>query len=104
MLKNEAYIGKMYQFRKYRIEPRFRLKPSAKSKKTSTELRAREEWMLVTVPSLIPVELFEAVQRKLKTDADLSKRNKKRQYLLSGLLYCSKCDGRMGGHTIQGVL
>jgi len=57
----------------------------------------------VKVPSLIPLELFEAVQRKLKTNAELSKRNTKRQYLLSGLLYCSQYGGRMGGHAIHGI-
>jgi len=103
ILRNEVYIGKMYQFRKYHIEPKFRLKPLAKSKKTSTALRPKEEWITVKVPSLIPLELFEAVQRKLKTNAELSKRNTKRQYLLSGLLYCSQCGGRMGGHAIHGI-
>ncbi|MBA7691732.1 hypothetical protein ES703_100283 [subsurface metagenome] len=93
----------MYQFRTYRIEPKFRLKPSAKSKKTSTALRPKEEWIPVKVPSLISVELFEAVQGKLKTNAELSKRNTKRQYLLSGLLYCSQCGGRMGGHAIHAI-
>ena len=103
MLRNEVYIGKMHQFKKYRIEPKFRLKPLAKNKKTSTALRPKEEWISVEVPSLIPVELFEAVQRKLKKNAELSKRNTKRQYLLSGLLYCSKCGGRMGGHATHGI-
>jgi len=32
ILRNEVYIGKMYQFRKYHIEPKFRLKPLAKNK------------------------------------------------------------------------
>jgi site-specific DNA recombinase len=103
MLRNEAYIGKLYQFRKYRVEPKIRLKPSVKNKKTSTALRFKEEWIMVEVPSLIPLELFEAVHKKLKTNAQLSKRNTKREYLLSGLLYCSQCGGRMGGHTIHGV-
>jgi len=103
MLRNEVYIGKMHQFRKYHIEPKFRLKPLAKSKKTSTSLRPKEEWISVNVPPLIPVEPFEAVQRKLKTNAELSKRNTKREYLLSGILYCSYCGGRMGGNTIDGV-
>ena len=85
MLRNEVYIGKMHQFKKYHIEPKFRLKPLAKNKKNSTALRPKEEWISVEVPSLIPVELFEAVQRKLKKNAELSKRNTKRQYLLSGL-------------------
>jgi len=103
MLRNEVYIGKMYQFRKYHIEPKFRLKPSARNKKTSTALHPKEEWIPVNVPSLIAAELFEAVQRKFKRNAELSKRNTKRQYLLSGLLYCSQCGGRMGGHTIHGI-
>jgi len=103
MLRNEVYIGTLYQFRKYRIEPKFRLKSSVKNRKTSTALRSKEEWITVKVPSLIPVELFEAVQRKLKANAELSKRNTKREYLLSGLLHCSQCGGRMGGHTIDAV-
>ncbi len=103
MLRNEVYIGKMRQFRKYHVEPRFRRQPSTRNKKTSLVLRPMEEWITVEVPSLVPVELFEAVQRKLKTNADMSRRNTKRQYLLSGLLYCSQCGGRMGGHAIHGV-
>jgi len=103
MLRNEVYIGKLYQFKRYHVEPKFRLNPSPRSKKTSSLLRPKEEWILVKVPPLIPVELFEAVQRKLKTNAELSKRNTKREYLLSGLLYCSQCSGRMGGHAIHGV-
>jgi site-specific DNA recombinase len=103
MLRNEAYIGKMHQFRKYHVEPRLRRQPLTRAKKTSLVLRPQEEWITVGVPSLVPVELFEAVQRKLKTNADLSRRNTKREYLLSGLLYCSQCDGRMGGHAIHDV-
>ncbi len=103
MLRNEVYIGKMHQFREYHVEPRLRRQPSTRNKKTSLILRPSEEWITVSVPSLIPVELFEAVQRKLKTNAELSKRNTKREYLLSGLLYCSQCGGRMGGHTVHAI-
>ena len=103
MLRNEAYTGKMYQFRKYHIEPKNRRKPLARNRKTSTAIRPREEWISVNVPSLVPAELFEAVQRKLDRNAELSKRNTKRQYLLSGLLYCSQCGGRMNGHAIHGI-
>jgi len=103
MLRNETYIGKLHQFRKYHVEPRMRRQPSTKIKKTSLVLRPEEEWITVNVPSLVPVELFEAVQRKLDTNAELSRRNTKREYLLSGLLYCSQCGGRMGGHAIHDV-
>jgi site-specific DNA recombinase len=102
MLRNEVYIGRMHQFRQYRIEPKVRRLPSSKIKKTSRVLRPKEEWITVEVPSLVPNELFEAVQRKLEKNTELSRRNTKREYLLSGLLYCSRCGGRMGGHTMHG--
>ncbi len=103
MLRNEAYIGKVHQFRKYHAEPRLRHQPSTRSKKTSLIQRPREEWITVAVPSLLPLELFEAVQRKLDRNAALSRRNTKREYLLSGLLYCSQCGGKMEGHTTHDV-
>ncbi len=103
MLRNEAYIGKLHQFRRYHVEPRMRRQPSTRIKKTSLVLRPEEEWITVNVPSLVPVELFEAAQRKLDTNAEFSRRNTKREYLLSGLLYCSQCGGRMGGHAIHDV-
>lgn len=103
MLRNETYAGKLYQFRKYHIEPKNRRKPLTRNRKTSTAMRPRDEWIMTKVPSLVPMELFEAVQRKLGRNADLSKRNAKREYFLSGLLYCSQCGGRMNGHAIHGV-
>lgn len=30
-------------------------------------------------------------------------RNTKREYLLSGLLYCSRCNGRMGGYAVHNI-
>jgi len=103
MLRNEVYIGKMHQFRKYHIEPRSHRQPVTKTKKTSLTLRPTEEWITVKVPSLVPDELFETVQRMLTRNADLAGRNTKREYLLSGLLYCSRCNGRMGGHAVHDV-
>ncbi len=103
MLRNEVYVGKLHQFREHHIEPKLRRRVSMKNKKTSHALRPREEWITVEVPSLVPIELFEAVQRKLDRNAELSMRNTKREYLLSGLLYCSQCGGRMGGHAIRNI-
>ncbi len=103
MLRNETYVGKLHQFRRYRVEPRFKIKAQTKNRKSSTAVRPKEEWVTVPVPALVTVDLFEAVQRKLRKNADLARRNTKREYLLSGLLYCSKCGGRMGGHTIHGI-
>lgn len=103
MLRNEVYIGKMYQFRKCHVEPRAHRQPVTKTKKTSLAERPTEEWITLKFPSLVPDELFETVQRKLTRNAELAGRNTKRGYLLSGLLYCSRRSGRMGGHAVHGV-
>jgi site-specific DNA recombinase len=103
MLRNETYAGRLHQFRRYRVEPKYKVKSLTKEKKTSTALRPKEEWTTVQVPSLVSRDLFEAAQRKLRRNAELANRNAKRKYLLSGLLYCSQCGGRMGGHAIHGV-
>ncbi len=102
MLRNPVYSGKLYQFRTCKIEPKLRRKPVTKTKTSSMRIRAKEDWILVTVPALISPELFDSVQRKLQANANLSKRNTKREYLLSGLLYCAECGGRMGGHAAHG--
>ena len=104
ILKNEAYIGKLHQFKTRRVEPKVRIKTAVRSRKTSTARRPKEEWITVEVPPLVSLELFESVQRKLKANAELCKRNTKREYLLTGLLHCAYCGGRMGGHAVHGVL
>jgi len=103
MLRNETYAGRLHQFRRYRVEPKSKVKSFTRDKKTSTVLRPKEEWTTVRVAPLLSMELFEATQRKLRRNAELASRNAKREYLLSGLLYCSQCGGRMGGHAIHGV-
>jgi site-specific DNA recombinase len=103
MLRNETYAGRLHQFRRYRVEPKSKIKFFTKGKKTTTILRPKEEWTTVEVTPLISEDLFEAAQRKLRRNAELASRNAKREYLLSGLLYCSQCGGRMGGHYIHGV-
>jgi len=104
ILRNEAYIGKLYQFKRIHIEPKKRLKPLSRNKKTSSIMRPKEEWIQMNTPALVAPELFEAVQRKITQNAAFPKRNTKRKYLLSGLLYCSICGGRMNGHAMHGVL
>ncbi len=93
----------MYQFKSHHIQPKSRTKPLARNKKTSQALRPKNEWILVKVPSLIPLELFEAAEKKLDKNLELARRNTKRQYLLAGILFCTLCGGRMGGHIVHGV-
>lgn len=104
MLRNEAYIGKLYQFRYAAAEPRFRKDPSValKNKRSARRQRPENEWLTVNTEPIVPVELFESVGRKLTQNGEWSRRNAKRQYLLSGLIRCPICKGRLGGFTRRG--
>ncbi|MGA3094275.1 MAG: recombinase family protein [Dehalococcoidales bacterium] len=102
ILSNEAYIGRLYQFRVTHVPPKRRLKAGS-GKNTSSALRPREEWIMVPVPAIVLLDLFDRAQRQLKTNAELSRRNTRRQYLLAGILHCGLCGGRLGGHAVQGI-
>ena len=106
MLRNETYIGTMYHFKGRRIKPEEQRQQNTRmhTHKTSSQLRPREEWIAVKVPALISPGLFEDVQKKLNRNAELAKRNTKREYLLTGLLHCAKCGGKMGGRAFKDVL
>lgn len=47
-------------------------------------------------PAIVPKELWEDVQRKLKINV---KSNQRHVYIFSGLLRCADCGGAMGGNT-----
>lgn len=65
-------------------------------------LKPREQWIPVEVPSIISQENFELAQRQLVRNRQLSRRNTKREYLLSGLLTCGNCSFNLGGRTTDG--
>jgi site-specific DNA recombinase len=79
IIKNPAYIGKTYAFRK-----------GKSGRKPVTE------WIEIpgVTPPLIDEELFEAAQKQLEENRKNSPRNTRRQYLLSGHLFCRKCGRR----------
>lgn len=101
MLTNPAYIGKTYAFTHTYVEPRRRRKPDARRKNTGIRWRPKEEWIEIpnATPPIISQELFEAAQNQLKRNKELSSRNAKRQYLLSGYVFCSRCNRRYIGYV-----
>ena len=76
IIKNPAYIGKTYAFRKGKSGD----KPVT-------------EWIEIpgVTPPIVDETLFEAAQRQLEENRNNSPRNTRRQYLLSGHLFCRKC-------------
>ncbi|MEM7127028.1 MAG: recombinase family protein [Chloroflexota bacterium] len=53
--------------------------------------RPREEWILVPVPPIVSVELWEAANAMLDKHAQMARRNGRVPYLLTGLVQCDSC-------------
>jgi len=100
ILRNSAYYGKTYAFTQTYGEPKYRMKPGAKRKKSGRILKPKEEWLEIpnATPAIINEELFEAAQKQLQRNRELSKRNAKHQYLLNGHIYCHKCGRSFWGY------
>lgn len=104
LLRNETYIGTAYFNKSLAIVPINPLKHEKykKYKKTSRVMKAREDWVPITVPALIDKKLFEKVKVQLKMNYDLTTRNKKNEYLLAGIIYCMCGRKRTGEGPMQG--
>jgi site-specific DNA recombinase len=80
MLRNSTYAGRAYWNKRATVTP------------TTRRLRPREEWIEIAVPAIIEEKLFQQVQRRLELNKALSRRNRKREYLLNGgRLRCGRC-------------
>jgi len=63
--------------------------------------RPEKEWVKMTVEPIITYEDFEWAQENIKNRAKWSDRNRKAEYLLSGLLYCGECESKLQGITFK---
>lgn len=91
ILTNETYTGKFY-YRKFKRP--FNNLTSITDKRM---LRPKEEWIEMECPAIISREMFEAAKRQLLKNREFAKRNQKRTYLYSKLIFCSRCGYRMFG-------
>ena len=93
ILTNPAYCGKTFAFTQTYGEPKYRMRPDTKRKKTGLIRKPREEWIEIpnATPPIVTECLFEAAQKQLQRNKELSTRNAKHQYLLHGRLYCKRC-------------
>ena len=93
ILTNSAYCGKTYAFTQTYGEPRYRMKPDTKRKKTGLIKIPESEWLEIkgATPPIITESQFEAAQEQLRRNSELSARNMKYQYLLRGHIYCKDC-------------
>jgi len=94
-LRNPAAKGEYYQLRYQKVEPQRRRKPIGKRRKTGSRERDRSQWETVRVPSIVSLDLWEEVQRRLDQNKALASRNCHREYLVRGLAHCGHCGAHM---------
>ncbi len=107
LLRNAVYAGTYYYNRKRTVpakqQNRSRL-GSPRKHHISAVLRPEDEWIAVQVTPIIDQETWDAARRQLKLNQERAGRNnKKRDYLLKGLLVCGCCNLRMRGTTRDAV-
>lgn len=91
MITNETYTGFFY-YRKYK-----RPFNNLTSLIEQSRLRPKEDWVPMTCPPIISREMFEEAKKQLLHNRDFAKRNRKREYMYSKLIYCSECNFKMFG-------
>jgi site-specific DNA recombinase len=91
ILTNATYMGKLFWNKRRRVS------------RTNQVPRARDEWVEVRVPPLVPEEVFAEVQAQLARNKQLATRNRKHEYLLvGGRLRCGHCGRTMSGISPNG--
>jgi len=102
LLKRKDYIGTTYYNRSYAVIPTNPIKDTKykKVKKTSRKFKPEEDWVEIKAPAILDENLFNKVQKQLKENYELTARNVKNQYLLSGKVYCT-CGRRRTGEGPQ---
>ncbi len=86
---NEAYAG-VWHYNK-------------RSEKDGKDIiRAKEDWVQIPIPAIISRDIFDQVRAGFEQNRAFAMRNTQREYLLSGLLVCSKCGRTYRGTTSRG--
>ncbi|GMB00881.1 recombinase family protein [Pelosinus sp. IPA-1] len=89
ILSNEMYAGTKWSFKYY--------EKKVGQYKSERTIRDQSEWIPISVPVIVDVEIWMKVQAMLKQNMNFSKRNTKREYLLRGIIRCGSCGYSMIG-------
>ena len=98
LLRNQAYIGRVYY-------NRTELVPAQTAGRRPTRQRPRPptEWIAIPVPPLVADDVFEAAQRVSRDNSQWSpRRAEPGAWLLRGLVVCGSCQVRVNCHKMRG--
>lgn len=100
ILQNETYVsGKAYYNKTEAVVAKKSIKHEKykKIKRNSRRARPREDWIPFKVPVIIEdAWLFEKVQKALEHNKKYANKKRKRDYLLTGVIYCECGSSRVG--------
>ncbi|MFA6135759.1 MAG: recombinase family protein [Candidatus Paceibacterota bacterium] len=98
LFRNKTYIGEAYYGKSYATIPEnpFNKEKYRKMRKTSRKMKPEEDWIKIPVPAIMDKNLFETAQEQLEENYNMSNRNKKNEYLLSGKIRCVCGNTRAG--------
>jgi len=94
ILASETYVGRLYHNKTERLDGL-----NGRGRKSRTRLRPRDAWIAIAVTPIIDHHVWHAAQAQRERNAALSPRNRKREYLLTGLVVCGVCNYHMHGQT-----
>jgi site-specific DNA recombinase len=97
LLRNEAYIGRVYYNRTESVPDR---RPTRRTRQVP---RGRDEWIPIDCPRIISDELFQAAGRVATDNTKWSpRRAEPGQWLLKGLVKCGVCGVGTNCHKMRG--
>ncbi|HTZ15554.1 MAG TPA: recombinase family protein [Mycobacterium sp.] len=97
LLRNEAYIGRVYYNRTESVPDR---RPTRRNRQVP---RDRDEWIPIDCPRIISDELFQAASRVATDNSKWSpRRAEPGQWLLKGLVKCGVCGVGTNCHKMRG--
>jgi len=97
LLRNEAYVGRVFWNKTEAVpDPR----PGRKNRQVS---RPREEWIQISVPSIIADDVFESAQQVSRDNSQWSPRNLSTQaWILRGMVHCGVCGTTVSCSKMRG--
>ena len=73
----------------------------SQDEKVKRTMKPREEWIGITIPEIVPIEIWEQLQSKLIERRNLKPGLAIENYLLRGLLRCNLCSNTLHGNRVK---
>jgi site-specific DNA recombinase len=93
ILKNETYIGQWH----YKKRRKQQIADTIKE-----EWQPREQWIAISCPPIVGEETWQLVRARLQHNKEQARRNRKRDYLFSGMVTCARCERAATAYSVRG--